>query len=190
MYSLCSALTFADLQLHYIHSPTTVLHAQSLLSGIVSNTIPSRNCTASIDEYIATFLDDIHTYNSLVDPEDKLPIDAQLTHFTNFIHLVCDVNTIREHLHVLSLTNPIAPEDQLRYYRHMAIQVHTTDTNDLVESFAQDSGDMKYLHEVWTNEAGSCRAKWVTMIRKQSLRLCAQRIIMAPINLRTAHASI
>ena len=37
-------------------------------------------------------------------------------------------------LRILSLTHPIAPEDQLRYYSHMAINDTTTSANDIVES--------------------------------------------------------
>ena len=149
-------LTFADLQLYYIRTPANVRHAQSLLNGIVSDTIPSSNRLVHIDDYITTFLDNIHTYNSLlVDPEHALPSDAQLIHFTNFIHRICDIDTIRQRLLILSANHPLTPEDQLRYYCHMATQVPHEDSTasllladfaaneaarDLFVSQAQDMG--------------------------------------------------
>ena len=92
-------LTFAELQQHYIM--TNVLQARSLLSGIVSDTIPPDTPPSHIDEHITTFLNNIQTYNSLVDPTKVLTIDAQLTNFSNFIHRICDVDTVHE---ILSTT--------------------------------------------------------------------------------------
>ena len=92
----------------------------------------------SIDDYIATFLDNIHTYNSLVvDPEDKLSSDEQLTHFRNFIHRICDVDTIRQPTYPVAY-QPTSSPRRLRYYSHMAIQVRANDTSELPESYAQD----------------------------------------------------
>ena len=121
-------LTFADLQQHYIRSPDNVLQARSLLNDIISDTIPSNNRPFHINDYITTFLDNIHTYNSLVDPTHALTSDAKLTNFTNFIHRICDVDTIRQRLLTLSATHPLTLEDQLRFYCHMATQVSHEDS--------------------------------------------------------------
>ena len=65
-------LAFTDLRLHYTRSPVNARHAQSLLDGIVGDTIPSSNRLITINDYIVTFLDNIHTYNSLVDTAHAL----------------------------------------------------------------------------------------------------------------------